>query len=167
MSSTNRMLVISNLILGIILALLVSQVSSTSAYADGGSISACYNKKTGALRVAVKKCSKSEQPITWNNSGPQGPAGPQGPTGPQGPVGATGLQGPAGSSGLDSTLATRTVTINYVGDGTSWDDCGDGIASWTASAKTYSGSWYSSSDLTSSFNWRLNEYCSITLKVLR
>jgi type VI secretion system secreted protein Hcp len=39
-------------------------------------------------------CLPDETKITWNQSGPQGPAGP---TGPQGPAGGQGPQGPAGT----------------------------------------------------------------------
>jgi len=68
-----------------------------SSNGDGG------NK--GTLRVidpATQHCSKSETAISWNQTGAQGPAGPQGlqgasgAAGPQGPQGAAGAQGPAG-----------------------------------------------------------------------
>jgi collagen triple helix repeat protein len=78
---------------------------------SGGVISSCYNKSGGALRVidpSVSRCSSGEQPLTWNQTGPQGATGPQGlkgdagqqgPQGPQGDTGAPGSQGDTGSQG--------------------------------------------------------------------
>ena len=84
--------------------------------ASSRTISGCYAKKTGGLRLidAAKgqKCRAAlEAPINWNQKGlkgdpgPQGPRGatglpgPQGDPGPQGPAGPTGLQGPKGDPG--------------------------------------------------------------------
>jgi hypothetical protein len=80
------------------------------AYASGaipgsdGTISGCYQKSQGQLRVvsADTRCRPSEKSISWNQTGPQGPAGPAGPQGPagaQGPAGPAGPQGPAGAQG--------------------------------------------------------------------
>jgi len=54
-----------------------------------GVISACYTKSTGTIRVidAGAACKSSESPLSWNQTGVQGPAGPAGTTGPQGPAG--------------------------------------------------------------------------------
>src|SRR3712207_269865 len=65
-----------------------------------GTISGCYAKATGLLRVidaeAGKAClATSEVPIRWSQTGPQGPTGPRGATGPQG---ATGPAGPPPSA---------------------------------------------------------------------
>ncbi len=51
-------------------------------------INACYNKKTGALRISAA-CKKTEDPISWSQGagGEQGPKGDPGPQGPQGPQG--------------------------------------------------------------------------------
>jgi hypothetical protein len=58
--------------------------------ADSG-IPACFNKKSGAIRVLVAGgCSKSETRLALGLPGPageRGEAGPQGPPGPQGPSG--------------------------------------------------------------------------------
>src|SRR5262249_22044325 len=73
--------------------------------ASDGTISACYGKSGGALRIidpTVSKCATLEQPLTWNQIGPKGAVGPQGPkgdAGPQGPKGDPGQQGPKGDSG--------------------------------------------------------------------
>ena len=57
--------------------------------AASGVISACYTKSTGTIRVidAGGTCKSSESPLSWNQAGIQGPAGPAGTTGPQGPAG--------------------------------------------------------------------------------
>jgi hypothetical protein len=64
-----------------------------------GVIHACYANKGGALRVidtaATTTCKSTEQPLTWNQQGIQGPAGQQGP---QGLKGDPGVQGPAGAA---------------------------------------------------------------------
>jgi hypothetical protein len=73
-------------------------------------INACYNRKTGVLRIVEDQysCKKTENPISWNQiglrgeQGPAGGAGPkgeQGPAGPPGPKGEQGPQGPAGPQG--------------------------------------------------------------------
>jgi hypothetical protein len=57
---------------------------------------------SGQLRVidpATDTCRRNETPISWNQTGPQGPAGPEGPAGPAGPVGPAGPFGPAGPQG--------------------------------------------------------------------
>jgi hypothetical protein len=61
-------------------------------------ITGCYQKVNGQLRIvtSASQCRPSEIAISWNITGPQGPAGPEGPTGPQGPVGPEGPQGPDG-----------------------------------------------------------------------
>ena len=77
-------------------------------------INACVSKKTGAVRIVSEpgKCKRSENPLSWNQTGPpgeqgpaglpgpkgeQGPTGPPGPKGEQGPVAPQGPQGPPGS----------------------------------------------------------------------
>lgn len=72
--------------------------------APDGTITGCYQKNNGQLRVveSVSQCNPSEQVLTWQQQGPQGPQGPTGPQGPAGPQGATGpqgLTGPAGPAG--------------------------------------------------------------------
>jgi hypothetical protein len=47
------------------------------------------------LVSAAGQCLPSEQPITWNQTGPQGEVGPQGPQGPQGAQGEVGPRGPS------------------------------------------------------------------------
>jgi hypothetical protein len=58
---------------------------------SSGSITGCYAKKKGNLRVidASKKCRKGERKIAWNQEGPPGAAGPKGDPGAPGAPGAT------------------------------------------------------------------------------
>jgi hypothetical protein len=64
----------------------------TSNSVAGGVIYACYQKKTGSLRVVFgkQKCKKSEKAIAWNRKGPEGMTGATGAPGQQGPSGAPG-----------------------------------------------------------------------------
>jgi hypothetical protein len=48
---------------------------------------------------AAQPCKPRELKISWNTTGPQGPAGPMGPVGPIGPQGAVGAQGAVGPQG--------------------------------------------------------------------
>jgi hypothetical protein len=67
-----------------------------------GVIHGCYRtsgppNSRGALRVidieAGQTCGSGEVALSWNQTGPQGPAGATGPAGPQGATGAEGLAG--------------------------------------------------------------------------
>jgi hypothetical protein len=42
-------------------------------YSDNGEIKACFNIKTGALRIwtAANPCKSGEAPLSWNEKGPQ------------------------------------------------------------------------------------------------
>lgn len=94
--------------LGLTLALaaIFLLVGGGIAFADGaipdanGVIHGCYQNQAGLLRIVFSTtCRHDETAISWNQTGPQGPAGPQGATGPQGPKGDTGPQGPQGATG--------------------------------------------------------------------
>src|ERR1022692_794594 len=81
-------------------------IASASIPSSSGVINGCYSRYDGFLRVIdISKgqaCQKGSTPLSWNQTGPQGPQGPTGPagaSGPQGPAGASGPQGPAGASG--------------------------------------------------------------------
>lgn len=90
MTRTNRLLVIFNTLLATILVLVLIQFAPSVANANSTTIVACASKKTGALRIAYKACSKKENNVTWGVTGPQGPAGA---TGAQGATGAAGAAG--------------------------------------------------------------------------
>jgi hypothetical protein len=64
-----------------------------------GVITACVNKKTGAVRVVRKRCKKSERKVFWNAGGRPGLPGPAGSRGPAGLPGSPGAPGTAGASG--------------------------------------------------------------------
>jgi len=95
----------SRFAVAVVAATLTAGVVSGIAWGVGpiggnGTINACYNPNTGALKLNVKgSCpTKGDKtPITWNQTGPQGATGA---TGSQGPVGATGATGATGPQGL-------------------------------------------------------------------
>ena len=81
------------LTIGTIFAMLI--ITGHLCYGEG-EIYGCYAKKSGTLRIvdSLTQCSRTENPISWNQTGPAGPAGPQGPEGSMGPQGE---QGPPGT----------------------------------------------------------------------
>ncbi len=99
-------------------------------------INGCYKVINGQLRIVndLKKCSPSEVPISWRQTGTlgtTGPIGPMGPAGPKGDTGTTGPMGPAGpAGGLDlSNLYTITCTndlIAYYNDASNDCYCDEG-----------------------------------------
>jgi hypothetical protein len=125
--------------LAVVVALAIAAVSigvavHASIPGPTGVINGCVSNND-VLRVidSSDTCSQNETPISWNQTGPQGPAGPQGATGPQGapgpqgptgpqgatgpagPQGATGAQGPQGSPGTANLVTVRHVEINGTG----------------------------------------------------
>ena len=65
-------------------------------------ITACYAKKTGALRVvkAGKRCKRGERKIAWTKNGVRGTRGVRGARGTQGPEGGLGARGATGPAGV-------------------------------------------------------------------
>lgn len=90
MTKTNRLLVILNFLLASILVLVLIQFGPSAANTKSSKIVACADKKTGALRLAYKACTKSENKVDWGITGPRGAAGA---TGPQGEAGLQGING--------------------------------------------------------------------------
>ena len=78
MTKTNRLLLIMNTLLALILVLVIVQFATPNANAASSTIAACANKKTGVLRLAKPACTSSETKVAW---GIEGPAGAQGPAG--------------------------------------------------------------------------------------
>jgi hypothetical protein len=81
-SSAGRFAVPLAVVAGVCLAVGVA----TGAIPDGaGEIHGCYDAKDGQLRVIdteaepTPSCAKGEEPIAWNQQGPQGEPGPPGP----------------------------------------------------------------------------------------
>jgi len=101
---------------------------------SSGQFHGCVNSRTGVLRIIdpaktgfAGQCitqEHAETAITWNQTGPQGPAGLQGPKGdtgapgPQGPKGDTGSQGPQGAQGPAGPSNLVTTGFPVVGVGT-------------------------------------------------
>lgn len=89
-------------------AAVAATLAASSPINSSGTISACYNAKAtraGAYAVALQNtgtaCPSGTTAISWNQTGPAGPAGAAGPTGPAGLAGADGAVGPAGPAGAD------------------------------------------------------------------
>lgn len=78
----------------------VGYATATTGPDSGGTFHGCVNKYSGALRVVApdKACRRSENPVSWNQTGP---------TGPKGDDGATGAPGPASIDALDGSTCTR------------------------------------------------------------
>jgi hypothetical protein len=72
---------------GAVIAVLLTGSAAMATIPDSttGVISGCYHASKGDLRVIDAEsgvaCSKSENPLAWNQAGPPGPQGPQGPAG--------------------------------------------------------------------------------------
>jgi hypothetical protein len=64
---------------------------------SAGSLHACANKRTGALRLA-SQCKGKERSLTWNVPGAAGRLGEAGPQGGIGPQGGRGTRGVAASA---------------------------------------------------------------------
>jgi hypothetical protein len=84
--------------IAIFLALGGGAYALTSVSSEGV-ITACVNKRTGALRVVRKRCKKSERKVFWNVGGQAGLPGTAGSQGPAGLPGSPGAAGTAGATG--------------------------------------------------------------------
>jgi hypothetical protein len=112
------------------LMLLIALVGAT--HANGATISACLNKKTGAVRVVSSKakCKKSEKSLSWNGEGPAGKNGVNGNNGANGANGSNGTNGqdltshtplPSGQSESGFYAAgSGSSTTGYVAEGISF-----------------------------------------------
>src|SRR5262245_9475389 len=78
-------------VLGAVVAGVAAGGVAYAAIPYGGTISGCYQKSNGALRVIDKAtnatCSNKEVALDWNHVGPTVPPGPPGATGPSSPAG--------------------------------------------------------------------------------
>jgi hypothetical protein len=77
--------------------------------AQAETISACYKRSSGALRIlhGRQHCRKGEARVFWNI------VGPPGRTGATGKGGATGKIGPAGKNGTNGTNGTNAADTGY------------------------------------------------------
>jgi hypothetical protein len=90
----------------------------------GGVFHGCYTSAKGQLRLidpATDRCLPGETPLSWNQTGPQGPAGPHGLPGPHGPAGPPGpgtqtISGLVGMSGATLFGTGFTVRRTAVGN---------------------------------------------------
>jgi hypothetical protein len=121
----------------VIVATGTSLAAASSIKSPDDVIHACYGKYSGLLRVVEpgRRCFAFEVPISWNQSGPPGPAGatgpagadgvdgvdgadgatgPEGPPGPQGPPGVQGPPGAQGGAGDDGTSTTPFMAHGVV-----------------------------------------------------
>jgi hypothetical protein len=85
----------------------------------GGVIHGCYQKHRGNLRLvpAGRRCGRSELPIAFSETGPQGSTGPRGrrgSTGAKGATGATGSTGPQGPSGPQGPAGPGAASFSTV-----------------------------------------------------
>ena len=94
------------------LAIVVVAVVHAAIPDASGVIYACY-RANGNLRLVDKSsCTSSETALTWNQTGPQGPAGTPGPQGATGPQGQPGTPGPAGIVGYEIINTHETLPLN-------------------------------------------------------
>src|SRR5262245_50066949 len=87
-------------------ALAAAAQNTARAASSQGTIQACVDDKSGAVRIVKDDddCRSKEHAVSWNR---RGPAGPVGPAGPIGPTGATGERGPRGPIGLDGPIGPQ------------------------------------------------------------
>jgi hypothetical protein len=96
---------VSYAIVAAVSGLAVSGIAAIAAKKpSGGQITACYAKKSGALRVvkAGKRCKRGERKIAWTKNGARGTRGIRGARGSQGPEGGNGARGATGPAGVAS-----------------------------------------------------------------
>lgn len=100
---------------GIAVGLVAASVGLTAAAGTPKTYSACLSSKLGVMyNVAIgtqplAKCVGSDVTISWNEQGPQGPAGLQGPSGAPG---AQGPAGPSGAPGVGGDVTAASVFLN-------------------------------------------------------
>ena len=89
------------------LSVAVGAIAYAAIPDSSGLIHGCYDKTLGSVRVIdpsssnplKNKCHSFETALDWNQTGPQGAAGPAGVKGDTGAAGATGPAGPKGDTG--------------------------------------------------------------------
>jgi hypothetical protein len=93
---------------GLVASLVVVVVAAVRAAIPdpSGVIHACY-RANGNLRLVDKSgCTSAETALTWNQTGPQGPAGTPGPQG------QPGAPGPASTAGYEIINTHETLPLN-------------------------------------------------------
>jgi hypothetical protein len=95
-------------VVGLVVSLAIVVVAAVQAAIPdpSGAIHACY-RNNGNLRLVDKSnCTSSETALTWNQTGPRGPAGAPGPQG------QPGTPGPAGVAGYEIINTRETLPLN-------------------------------------------------------
>ncbi len=79
---------------------------ATAAQPEPGTITACYEKYGGAIRIVRSdaRCRRGERKLSWNTVGPAGVNGVNGTNGTNGTNGINGTNGVNGTTGFTSTL---------------------------------------------------------------
>ena len=127
-SSPRRAILLAALSSAFVTSLVVGGFAWATIPASDGTISACYHKSDGTVRVVdasggtIKRCTTSEIGLSWNQTGPQGPKGDQGDPGPQGAQGDRGDPGP----GLGPVYPASASTSLPVGFASASALCGAG-----------------------------------------
>src|SRR5262249_49727039 len=87
-------------------ALPAAAQDAARAASSQGTIHACVDDKSGAVRIVNDgdDCRSKEHAVSWNRRGPAGPAGAVGPAGPIGPTGAAGERGAPGPGGHEGPV---------------------------------------------------------------
>jgi hypothetical protein len=91
------------------LTLVAAFVAALAAQvADAGTIHACVKPKNGVTRIvgAKAKCHRGEHKLSWNATGPKGPAGANGA------AGASGAEGKAGANGSGTAFEAEAPTVD-------------------------------------------------------
>lgn len=79
---------LNNFVVATAMAVLMTGTTITMLNAQNETISACYNSRSGELKIAVQgSCHANENLLQWTQSGIPGPPGLPGPAGPPGPSG--------------------------------------------------------------------------------
>lgn len=123
-----RRLISSRAIWAVVVSTVMIGAVNGIGFGAGSEIHACKHNSTGSVRIVngPDDCKSSETPISWSETGPQGPAGSTGPMGadgargPAGPQGEDGIQGPAGPQGIPGIKGDTGATGPTGPDGTKW-----------------------------------------------
>jgi len=123
-------------------------LASDAAPVAGGQIRACFRPGSNpsqlkVLHTAGSHCARGYRTLTWNITGPQGPAGRTGATGRQGDPGPTGDAGPQGPAGLSTGVNTRKARNIFIDAGPN-----DPITVLTAAPVPADGIYYLNASMT-------------------
>jgi hypothetical protein len=106
---------------------------AVAAHRRDGVIKACYNRRTGVVRLIGerrlrKTCPRRTIAFTFAAKGPRGATGALGPAGPTGPIGPAGADGIDGVDGIDGAAGATGPTGPAGADGADGADGATGPA---------------------------------------